>query len=625
MFQLLRSTKALVLFTAVLMNCANAVSAAAANEGKTFDGQWRTSRGIVNIEQSGENVTGTFGKTGQIAIEGTVAGNTLTFNYQQRQSRGEARWTLDASGRSFRGSYQVRGGRRGGWNGWRPDPDATNDKPAKIDGLWLTNQGLMELEQTGNKIAGRYAFRGTSQIDGTVAGRKIDVNYNAFRPGRGWFDVAADGDSFAGAAVGDGSTAWYGWRGRRAPEFARHAKLVPGEIVDGSTNGLLTYSIRAPEGYREGQEKKWPAVVILHGSNMNGKAYVNTIARSWPEIARDYLLIGINGERPSSIGKSPRFNFSYVSYVGRSTFKGYPGTDRESPALVAEALDELREVYPVAQYFVGGHSQGGFLTYSLLMNFPEKIAGAFPISAGVIFQCEPSAYTDEPLRAAQRSVPLAIIHGKTDRVVAFDSGEYAAVLFGEAGWPAFRFFADNSRAGHRFALLPVGKAIRWLESQTSDDAAQLLDFAERRMKEQGGYRDALSALNRAGALKPDKINDTKQARLERMSRKIDAEARAGAAKFLPKIRSGSGGPWIDEFLAYRDDFEFAPAAREVMQEFNALRAQHDDSAQKLINEARAAFRMGKRDAGYDKYEEIVRFYYAASSYRNVNRWLSNRK
>ena len=127
---------------------------------------------------------------------------------------------------------------------------------------------------------------------------------------------------------------------------------------------------------------------------------MDTIAAAWPDIARDYILLGINGETPSNLGDEPRFNYTYVNYVGRSTFKGYPGTDRESPALVSEAMAELKGVYPISHYFVGGHSQGGFLTYSLLMNFPESMAGAFPISCGVIFQCEPDAYADEPLRRA---------------------------------------------------------------------------------------------------------------------------------------------------------------------------------------------------------------------------------
>ena len=62
------------------------------------------------------------------------------------------------------------------------------------------------------------------------------------------------------------------------------------------------------------------------------------------------------------------------------------------------------------------------MTYSLLMNFPESMAGAFPISCGVIFQCEPDAYADETLRKGQRAVPLAIVHGKNDPVVAFAHG-----------------------------------------------------------------------------------------------------------------------------------------------------------------------------------------------------------
>lgn len=595
--------------------------ASAAEGDGAFDGEWRTSLGIVTLKQAGDAVTGVYGNGGQSTLTGTVQGKTLTLEYHEGQARGDARWTLDGTGHSFRGAYKLRGGRSGEWNGWRPNAEAVKGENAELAGLWLTDLGLMELEQEGEKVKGRYALRGVSEIEGTVTGRRVEFSYKSFRGGKGWFDVASDGNSFAGAAWTEGFPGWYGWRGRRAPEFVRHVKLVPGKIVDGSTEGLLTYAVRAPERYREGDGKKWPAVVILHGSNMNGEAYVSTIAAAWPDVAREFLLIGINGERPSSIGEDPRFNYTYVSYVGRSTFKGFRGTDRESPALVAEALTELRSVYPVQKYFVGGHSQGGFLTYGLLMNFPELIAGAFPVSAGVIFQCEPSAYVDEQVRAAQRAVPLAIVHGKRDAVVRFDSGEYAATIFGEAGWPAFRFFADESPAGHRFAMLPVGEAIRWLEAQGSDDPVKLVEFAERRLRAKG-YRDAVAAMNRAGAMK---INDAERVRLERVMQEVDAKARAGAEKFLPLVRKGEGGDWIDEFLSYRDEFEFAPAAGEVMKAFDALRAKHEGPAKKLLDEARAAFRQGRRSEGYAKYEEIVEKHFAAAAYRNVKRWLAARR
>jgi predicted esterase len=607
---------------------ATAAQAWAAEE-RTFDGEWRTSIGTVELKQTGSAVTGTYGKGGKFTLKGTVEGKKLTFQYQEGQAGGDAHWTMDEAGNSFSGKFKVRGpnggGRDGDWQGWRPDPEAPKGKPTDLGGLWLTDLGLMELEQTGGKVKGRYALGGVSKIEGTVTGRKFKFKYKSFAPGNGWFDLAADGATFAGAGCASGFPNWYGWHGRRAPEFARDAKLVAGKIVDGSTKGLLTYSVRAPKGYKEGDGKKWPAVVILHGSNMNGKAYANTIATYWPDIAKDYLLIGINGETPSTIGDDPRFNFNYVDYVGRSTFKGFPGTDRESPALVAEALDEFHEVYPVARYFVGGHSQGGFLTYSILMNFPEKIAGAFPVSAGVIFQCEPSAYTDEALRAAQRSVPLAIIHARNDPVVEYGMGEYAADLFGEAGWPAFRFF-HSSMNGHMFGLLPVGPAIRWLEAHATEDVPRLLDLAELRLKAKDGNRDVVALLNRARRLKPAAAGAAK-ARLDRLSRVVDAKAAAGAKQFLPKIRDGQqqGKPWIDAFLVYRDDFEFATGAHEVMQAFDALRAEHNGPAEKALNEGRAAFRQGSRDEGYAKYQEIVDKYYAASCYRSVKRALAERK
>ena len=54
----------------------------------------------------------------------------------------------------------------------------------------------------------------------------------------------------------------------------------------------------------------------------------------------------------------------------------------------------------------------------------------------MIFQCEPDALRRDESSIprsckAQRSVPLAIIHGKNDPVMGFGMGQYAATLFGE--------------------------------------------------------------------------------------------------------------------------------------------------------------------------------------------------
>jgi hypothetical protein len=78
---------------------------------------------------------------------------------------------------------------------------------------------------------------------------------------------------------------------------------------------------------------------------MNSRDCVDTMAAAWPDITRDFILLGINGEIPARLEADPKFNYSYVNYVGRSIFRGFPDTDRESPALISEAMTELKAIF----------------------------------------------------------------------------------------------------------------------------------------------------------------------------------------------------------------------------------------------------------------------------------------
>ncbi len=156
---------------------------------------------------------------------------------------------------------------------------------------------------------------------------------------------------------------------------------------------------------------------------------------------------------------------------------------------------------------------------------------------------------------------------------------------------------------------------------SSEDPVKLAEFAEQRAKA-GGYRDALAAVNRAISLNP---TDAVRKRLEAVGRQVDVKAAAGAKVFLARMGKEGGRPWIDEFLAYRDEFEFAPGAGEVMKRFNALRAEHEGPAKRLMGEAREAFGAGRREEGMAKYREMLEKYYAASGYRNVKRWVEGGK
>jgi hypothetical protein len=223
------------------------------------------------------------------------------------------------------------------------------------------------------------------------------------------------------------------------------------------------------------------------------------------------------------------------------------------------------------------------------------------------------------LKAAQRAVPLAIVHGRNDPLVPFDSGAYAAGLFGDAGWPAFRFF-DDADAAHMFGRLPVGPAIRWLEALASDDPKALLDFAERRLKE-SAPRDAIAAARRAAGLAPDPES---KARLDRLTAAVDAQAAPQAATYLAAIRDDKDNSWVDGFLAFRDAFEFAGAAADAMAAYDALRAKHDPPALAAMGEARKSFQQGRRDEGDAKLREVVDRYHASSQYRLARKWLAER-
>ena len=101
--------------------CTLTAVATADEPGNPFQGTWHTTIGDVKLQQKGNVVTGSYGPAGRFPIKGTAKENILTFEYKEGQAQGDGRFLLDASGNAFTGTFQIRNGRRGSWNGWRPD------------------------------------------------------------------------------------------------------------------------------------------------------------------------------------------------------------------------------------------------------------------------------------------------------------------------------------------------------------------------------------------------------------------------------------------------------------------------------------------------------------------------
>jgi predicted esterase len=404
------------------------------------------------------------------------------------------------------------------------------------------------------------------------------------------------------------------------PDTGKVPKSWPKDMVHGFAKNGMGWHVRVPK--EGGAGKTRPAIVILHGSNMNSMDYVATIANTWPGLRDDFVLIGLDGEKrvAGSPDDAPRFNYTYVDFVGKSKLKGYPGTDRESPALVAEVLQDLKERFHVSRYFVGGHSQGGFLTYSVMMNYPELVAGAFPISAGLIIQCEPTAFEREEVRKAQRKVPLAIVHAQNDPVVEWSMGQWAANAFEDDGFTLTHFFQPNEGA-HMFAMLPVEEAVRWLEAMASSDPAALAAFAKKRL-EAGETHDAAAAIAKARELDKDGKN---RGAIDAVSAKIEAKAKEKADELLPLLKANKDGSWVDSFLRFRGEFGPTSAAEPVLEAYDALRAKHQKPADELHDKGFAAMQKHDEVTGWKCYGEIVEKYYASSWYRPVKQWIADRK
>jgi hypothetical protein len=85
--------------------------------------------------------------------------------------------------------------------------------PVDFSGRWETTFGALDLAQNGSRVDGTYTDAGYATLWGTLKARRLTFLYEeATAAGEGWFELSADGRSFAGLwRVEDGE--WAEWTG----------------------------------------------------------------------------------------------------------------------------------------------------------------------------------------------------------------------------------------------------------------------------------------------------------------------------------------------------------------------------------------------------------------------------
>lgn len=372
-------------------------------------------------------------------------------------------------------------------------------------------------------------------------------------------------------------------------EFEAPAKLKPGQtgLLKSKEKGMR-YFLRVPKKYEARQGAR--LIVFLHGSNMNGLDYLRSFeSMNW---ADDAILCCPNGEQ----GQDPfgQNNFSF----GSAPF-------------VADVTQEVQKAFKVTITYVGGHSQGGFLTYSVITLFPELYRGAIPMAGDCWMQNEPNLWQEQPdVTKKQKEIAIAVIHGKADPVVAFSQGQHGYDCFRAMGWSKLRLFAPE-QLGHQFMLSPVDEALQWLDAMNGREPKDSLEFAGKWAKagEWGWVANAIAA----GKLKAVQLSKSAE------------EAASKAATEMSIAMKAEPSKWVPQWLEFWRVHGASAAAQPLVSKYLEKREKQRRDGARLFDEARGLFQQEKKAEAYAKLEQLLEeaaftyeAYYAQS-------WLAKRE
>ena len=182
--------------------------------------------------------------------------------------------------------------------------------------------------------------------------------------------------------------------------------------VAGATRWTTVYQ---PPGYRSGA----PVVVLLHGGGMSMRKTFSANAggmRQWLYIAdREKFLLLIpnatNGKTGDPKGDRQNWNdLREASATGKAA--------ADDVGFLMQLLDWAQEKYQIdpRRVFVTGASNGGMMTFRLLLEQPRRFAAAAAYIASL-------PATAPPKPAATTRVPLMLFNGTRDPLIQWQGGE----------------------------------------------------------------------------------------------------------------------------------------------------------------------------------------------------------
>ena len=178
-------------------------------------------------------------------------------------------------------------------------------------------------------------------------------------------------------------------------------------VVRGAAEQGYDYVVRLPKGYHDFGAKR-PLLVFLHGSGETSRN-VRTLVKRDPfrcvqgKISpADFPFIVVSPISPDRPWSPARIEFFLNALV--------------SDKYVRYRLDPDR-------IYLTGHSMGGYATFQIASEFPDKFAAIVPVAGGYIPKFAPKLKT----------VPTWAFHGSADDVISCEDSERIIEAMQEVG------------------------------------------------------------------------------------------------------------------------------------------------------------------------------------------------
>lgn len=163
-----------------------------------------------------------------------------------------------------------------------------------------------------------------------------------------------------------------------------------------------------------------PLVIMLHGGSRSMRDSFGPRAggpAAWLDVARDtgFLLAVPNGTNPKT--GDTRGDNQFWNDPRPATDEA-PSSRADDIAFIDALVERLLARYPVdpARVYVTGASNGGMMTYTLLMERPRRFAAGAAFIANL-------PQSERHMQAPAEPTPLLIANGTEDRLMKWEGGE----------------------------------------------------------------------------------------------------------------------------------------------------------------------------------------------------------